>query len=133
MHVTYQNVPKYYGTYWIFRVFSEQLKELYSNLNDIQNKNFRLSNFNNKEKKIITLKGSEINLFLDDISMSGLSKADPFPLLLFHWKFLLFLVLQLLILPFFVVSYFNREKKLDSFPKWIVLVDSWHLFSFKPL
>ena len=82
---------------------------------------------------MITLKGSEINLFLDDISMSGLSKADPFPLLLFHWKFLLFLVLQLLILPFFVVSYFNREKKLDSFPKWIVVVDSWHLFSFKPL
>ena len=57
--------------------------------------------------------------------MKFLCKVDPFPLLLFHLKFLLFPVLQLLILPFFAVSCLNREKTLDSFPKWIVAIDAF--------
>ena len=50
-----------------------QLKDLYSNLYDRQNKNVRLSNLNNK-KKNDDCRASEINLFIEDISMS--SKVD---------------------------------------------------------
>ena len=82
-------------TYSIFRVLLRQLKDPYSNPYDRQNKNIRLSNFNNKK-----IKDDSRIFFSYDISMPGLSRVDPFRLLLFNWKFLVFLVLQLLIVSF---------------------------------
>ena len=76
-------------TYSNFRVLP------YSNPYDRQNKNIRLSNFNNKK-----IKDDSRIFFSYDISMPGLSRVDPFRLLLFNWKFLVFLVLQLLIVSF---------------------------------
>ena len=50
------------------------------------------------------------------------SKVDPFPFVFVSLKIS---VLQLLIFLFFVVLYFNRGKRFDSFPKWIVEVNSF--------
>ena len=58
-------------------------------------------------------------------------RLTPFLLYLFHRKFLFFLVLQLLVFLFFVVLCFNREKRFDNFPKWIVEVNTFS--RLKPL
>ena len=78
---------------------------------------FRISTINNK--KISWLSG-----FRDQ-------RLTLFLLYLFHRKFLFFLGLQLLIFLFFVVLCFNREKRFDSFPKWMVEVKSFS--RLKPL
>ena len=72
----------------------------------------RFSYFNNQlQEKKVDSRASEINFFIDDISMSGLSKVEPFPFVFVSLKNSVFPCLSV------VVLCFNREKRFDSFPK----------------
>ena len=96
---------------FVFRVSPSSLKFL-----NRQNKNVRLSYFNNQqqEKKVDSRPG---------IFMSGLSKVDPFSFAFVSLKVSAFLCPSVTDIPFDVVLCFTREERFDSFPKWIVEVD----------
>ena len=115
----------------IWRLFNFQnppspgrLKDLYSNLCDRQNKNVRLSKnvvnqISTRRKKKDDSQASEINpFFIDDISMSRLSKVDYFPFVVFSLNVAAFSCPSVTDFPnFFIVFCFNRVKRFDSFPK----------------
>ena len=96
---------------FVFRVSPSSLKFL-----NRENKNVRLSYFNNQqqEKKVDSRPG---------IFMSGLSKVDPFSFVFVSLKVSAFLCPSVTDIPFVVVLCFTRKERLDSFPKWIVEVD----------
>ena len=90
---------------FVFRVSPSSLKFL-----NRQNKNVRLSYFNNQqqEKKVDSRPG---------IFMSGLSKVDPFSFAFVSLKVSAFLCASVTDIPFVVVLRFTREERFDSFPK----------------
>ena len=96
---------------FVFRVSPSSLKFL-----NRQNKNVRLSYFNNQqqEKKVDSRPG---------IFMSGLSKVDLFSFAFVSLKVSAFLCPSVTDIPFVVVLCFTRKERFDSFPKWIVEVD----------
>ena len=96
---------------FVFRVSPSSLKFL-----NRQNKNVRLSYFNNQqqEKEVDSRPG---------IFMSGLSKVDPFFFAFVSLKVSAFLCPSVTDIPFVVVLCFTRKERFDSFPKWIVEVD----------
>ena len=67
----------------------------------------RFSYFNNQlQEKKVDSRASEINFFIDDISMSGLSKVEPFPFVFVSLKNSVFPCLSVTDFPLFCSTMF---------------------------